>query len=222
MNQDIKTTAFPLAMVLLLVACGGEDPAFEQTIETRAGALSRVESTETGNGSPRAFDLSLVVNARGTRTIERSKQGPVLSVPVGRDMLILTRFGGRGDLVVIDGNGTDGFAAFGLPGHGTTGTDTTYAIAARVQGAKKIPNTAGCVTTPTAERFCAIHDSTVGKTGPGIQNLSVDLLFADADLDGDGKLERAPLFDPRFEGLYWKRDASGAPIADLRFMPVGP
>jgi hypothetical protein len=51
------------------------------------------------------------------------------------------------------------------------------------------------------------------------ENVTKELLFIYADLDGVGQAERYPIFDPALEGYYWKYDNNGLKILQLRFYP---
>jgi hypothetical protein len=42
-------------------------------------------------------------------------------------------------------------------------------------------------------------------------------LFIEADLDGDGNLEKYPLFDEALEGYFWDYDNNGLKLVQMRF-----
>jgi hypothetical protein len=48
-------------------------------------------------------------------------------------------------------------------------------------------------------------------------NVSKQLLYVYADLDGDGTVERMPLFDDRLQDYYWQYDNNGLRVVQLRF-----
>jgi hypothetical protein len=51
-------------------------------------------------------------------------------------------------------------------------------------------------------------------------NSSRELLYGYVDLDGDGSVERFPLFDSALEDYYWDYDNAGLRLLQLRFYPV--
>jgi hypothetical protein len=48
-------------------------------------------------------------------------------------------------------------------------------------------------------------------------NVVKQLLYVYADLDGDGTVERMPLFDDRLQDYYWQYDNNGLRVVQLRF-----
>ena len=55
---------------------------------------------------------------------------------------------------------------------------------------------------------------------PTFTNVSKDLLFVFADLNGDGTLERVSLFDSALTNFFWQYDNTGLKLAQLRFYQV--
>ena len=43
------------------------------------------------------------------------------------------------------------------------------------------------------------------------------LLYVYADVDGDGVIDRMPLFDSRLEDYFWQYDNQGLKLVQLRF-----
>jgi hypothetical protein len=56
--------------------------------------------------------------------------------------------------------------------------------------------------------------------GSKFTNVSKALLYVYADLDGDGTVERLPLFDERLQDYFWQYDNNGLRLAQLRFYEV--
>ena len=48
-------------------------------------------------------------------------------------------------------------------------------------------------------------------------NVTKDLLYIYADINGDGVLDRVSLFDPALTGYFWDYDNQGLKLAQLRF-----
>jgi hypothetical protein len=96
-----------------------------------------------------------------------------------------------------------------------------YARALGTPGGSSTTTT--CATDPTTgETICSNQSSlllrTKGKSK--FTNVSAALLYVMADLDGDGTVERVPLFDDRLSDYFWQYDNNGLRIAQLRFYEV--
>jgi hypothetical protein len=80
-----------------------------------------------------------------------------------------------------------------------------------------------CATDPvTLLEYCSIY-STVLVRNRGKQtfdNVSRELLYVFVDLDGDGIVERLPLFDDRLQDYFWEYDNNGLKLVQLRFYEV--
>ena len=50
--------------------------------------------------------------------------------------------------------------------------------------------------------------------------MSRELLYIYADLDGDGSVERYPIFDDALEDYFWDYDYNDLKILQLRFYEV--
>jgi hypothetical protein len=59
---------------------------------------------------------------------------------------------------------------------------------------------------------------TKGKSS--FSNVSRELLSISADIDGDGTVERVPLFDSRLQDYFWGFDNQGLKLLQLRFVEV--
>ena len=51
-------------------------------------------------------------------------------------------------------------------------------------------------------------------------NVSKDLLYIYADINGDGIIDRIPLFGSALQDYFWNVDSTGRAHAQLRFCPV--
>jgi hypothetical protein len=49
------------------------------------------------------------------------------------------------------------------------------------------------------------------------ENVSKELLYIYADVDGDGLPERLPLFDDALQDYFWNYDNHGLKLAQFRF-----
>ena len=85
-----------------------------------------------------------------------------------------------------------------------------------------------CAIDPTPEPTdpspveCSLAVLTIAHAkgqSPKFVNASKQLLYIYADLDGDGDVDRAPLFDTSLEDFFWDYDNHGQRLAQLRFYP---
>lgn len=149
-------------------------------------------------------------------------QGHRIFVPLmGKTKILLS----EGDFQVLDANGTDGSASFRLPSPDPDGDGiTSYSVFARALGKPGgSARIVTCATDPvTMEEVCstlsyiAVRNS--GKSS--FTNVSAELLFIYADLDGDGRDERYSLFDDRLQDYFWEYDNTGLKLLQLRFYEV--
>jgi hypothetical protein len=79
--------------------------------------------------------------------------------------------------------------------------------------------TTGAVTT---EEVCSLSNVMIKreKGKSTFSNVSAELLYVYADLDGDGTIERVPLFDARLQDYLWYYDNQGMRHIQLRFYPI--
>lgn len=130
----------------------------------------------------------------------------------------------QGSFAVLDANGTDGTAAFQLPNPDPDNDGTTaYSVYARALGKPGgSSTTTTCFTDAAGETYCSIYSMVLvrerGKQS--FSNVSQQLLYVYADTDGDGKVERYPLFSDALSSYFWSYDNQGLRLAQLRFYEV--
>jgi len=177
-----------------------------------------------GNGAPSGshFGLNIIGVPKGKSTNLTGGDGRRIFVPLeGRARINLS----QGDFAVLDANGTDGVAAFQLPNPDPDGDGvTSYQVFARALGT---PGGSARVTTcatdaTTGELVCSTDSLLLVRTKgkQSFSDVSRDLLFITADIDGDGDEETVPLFDSSLQGFFWDFDNTGLKLAQLRFYEV--
>ena len=131
----------------------------------------------------------------------------------------------EGDYGVTDANGTDGSAAFTLPNPDPNNDGhTDYSVYARALGTPGGSSwMVTCATTLVGTNAGTVVCSTKGllsvrsKGQSKFDNVSAELLYIYADIDGDGDLDRVPLFDDRMEDYFWDYTNDGLKLLQLRF-----
>lgn len=130
------------------------------------------------------------------------------------------------DFEVTDANGTDGNGArFRLPNPDPDGDgETEYSVYARALGG---PGGTSTTTTCATDMdgvttYCSMYQMVLVRDSGkrAFRNYSRELLYLYQDIDGDGTVERVPLFDQRLQGYYWDYDNNGMKLVQLRFYPV--
>ena len=58
------------------------------------------------------------------------------------------------------------------------------------------------------------------KGKSSFDNVTKQLLYIYADIDGDGQLNRVPLFDSALQDYYWQYDNNGLKLVQLRFYEI--
>ena len=112
---------------------------------------------------------------------------------------------------VLDGNGTDGEAAFQLPAD----VATEWTVWARAQGKPGgSANVKTCAWDPIAEEYvCNFGKVFLREKGnKPFEDVTYELLTIDG----------VPLFDPVYEDYFWSYLNSGLKLLQLRFYPVTP
>ena len=177
----------------------------------------------TGSGAPSGnhFTLNIIGVPKNKRVDMTGNNGSRMFVPLAGSTKILLS---EGDFQVLDANATDGSGAFQLPNPDpeNDGT-TTYSVFARALGKPGgSATTTTCAQDATGETFCSVF-SLVSVRDSGrskFENVSRELLFLFADLDGDGTVERFNLFNDALQNFYWQFDNQGLKLLQLRFYEV--
>lgn len=130
----------------------------------------------------------------------------------------------EGDFQVLDRNGTDGLATFQLPNPDVNNSGTTsYSVFMRLVGKPgSSVNMQTCGVDSAGDTYCSeesVNMSRIAGTSK-FTNVSQQLLYVYADIDGDGTIDRVPLFDSRLADYFWQLDSQGRLHAQLRFCPV--
>lgn len=224
MNQQTRV-ALCLAgagvMLSLAVGCGAYRDT-EADAERTSPDVGASEQGLTGNDAPSGAHFNLnIIGVPKNKSASITTGGRIFVPLTGSSKILLS----EGDFAVLDANGTDGSAAFQLPAPDPDGDgSTSYSVFARALGKPGGSATlTTCATDPaTGEEICS-DDSLVAVRTSGkqkFQNVSRELLFIDADIDGDGVAERVSLFDDALQDFLWQVDNQGLRLLQLRFYEV--
>jgi len=206
-----------LAIPTVIVSCQKEAKTNEQPQEELI--------TATGNGAPSGahYNLNIIGVPKDKNPDFSGGNGHRIFVDLTGKTKILLR---QGDFDVLDANGTDGEASFQLPEPDAQNDDITdYSVF--IRGLGKPGGQATMQTCyldqQTQEEVCNTGNQIVDVTAHGnnnkFQNVTAQLLYVWADLDGDGKLDKVELFSDPLDTYYWYYDNTGLKIAQLRFYP---
>jgi hypothetical protein len=218
--KKITMSAFISALAFTAAACGtaGADGS--------AGDSAQGVSPLTGNGAPSGPHYNLNVIGRSSEISGADltdRGGHVIFVPLtGKTQIDLI----EGDTFrVLDANGTDGTASFQLPNPDPTDSGTaTYSVWARQVGTPGGGSmTTACARDADGYLLCSTESMVTTRTRGGrpvFKDVSRQLLYIYADVDGDGTIDRVPLFSDSLQGYFWQYDNSGAKVVQLRFYPV--
>jgi hypothetical protein len=179
----------------------------------------------TGNGAPNGahYNLNIIgVQNPKSATMDASNGGRIFIPLQGKANIYLQQ---GPTFQVLDANGTDGSASFQLPNPDPTNSGTTqYSVWARALGKPKgSSTTTTCATdVTTLEQYCSVYSMVMlrNKGKSTFTNVTQDLLYIYADLNGDGILERYPLFDSALQNYFWAYDNNGLKLVQLRFYAV--
>jgi hypothetical protein len=202
---------------ILVYSCTKEN---QTPTSNRSASISTTSGNLTGSGAPSGahYDLNLIGVPKGKTADMTGDNGHRIFLPLyGTAKINLS----EGDFQVLDANGTDGVAAFQLPNPDATNSGTTtYSVYARslgTPGGSSVMKT--CATDGTGATFCSgdtlLSVRTSGKSL--FTNVSKELLYIYVDIDGDGVVDRVPLFDSKLQGYYWQYDNTGLKLLQLRF-----
>jgi len=200
----------------------GNDPTGNDPPAPVQASDGDVLTTGSGLAGPH-YNLNLI-GVPKTKTADLTgDNGHRIFLPLAGTAKILLSPGD--DFGVLDANGTDGTASFQLPAPDPDNDGVTaYSVFARALGR---PGGHVQVTTcgqdpTTGEEFCSIFPLVLvrSKGKSTFTNVSKELLFVFADVNGDGVVDRIPLFDSRLQGYFWDYDNTGLKLAQLRFYLV--
>ena len=187
--------------------------------------LASEEVTGKGNNAPSGahYNLNIIGVPKDKNPDFTGGNGHRIFVDLEGRTKILLR---KGEFGVLDANGTDGTASFQLPEPDANDDDVTdYSVFIRGLGK---PGGQAFITTctfdqQTATEFCNTGNNIVNVTSHGnnnkFQNVTLQLLFIWADIDGDGDLDRVELFADPLDDYYWYYDNFGLKVAQVRFYP---
>lgn len=177
----------------------------------------------TGNGAPSGahYNLNIIGVPQGKTADMNGSNGHVIFVPLqGKATILLT----EGDFKVLDANGTEGSAAFQLPAaDADCDGNSDYSVFVRGLGAPggKATIQTCFVDKATGELLClAGGEVTVVERTQGKQlfrNETKKLLTVVYDANGDGILDRTPLFGDDNYGYAWDYTNTGLRLAQMRF-----
>lgn len=196
-----------------------------------------------GNGAPTGahYNLNWIGVPQGKTADMTGANGHVIFVALqGNTKILLCESGVGTDCAnvsgfqVLDANGTDGSASFALPNpvdpaqcptDPTQPCTTLYSVYVRAlgtPGGSATNTTCGVDPALANETICSV-DTLRLKRLKGQQtftNVSKEMLFVFADVNGDGVLDRVPLFDSRLLNYFWSYDNNGLKLAQFRFYPI--
>ncbi len=189
--------------------------------------LSKTDAANTaitGSGAPSGshYNLNIIGVPKDKTADMTGSKGHRIFVPlVGGCQIRLL----EGVFEVLDANCTDGQSQFQLPNPDADNDGiTTYSVWARALGKPGgSSETTTCATEPTTgDLYCSVYSMVqVRNTGKSsFSNVSKQLLYVYADIDGDGTIDRMPLFDERLKDYYWQYDNNGLKLLQLRFYEI--
>jgi len=179
---------------------------------------------ENGNGAPSGAHYNLnIIGVPGEKTADMTKDtgiGHRIFVPLEGKAKILLKEGDG--FAVTDANGTDGPAKFLLPNPDPENDGiTVYSVWVRPVGKPggSAIMTPGAIDPETGEDVYSLESYVAvrSKGKSSFTNVSKELLYIYIDLDGDGSIERYPLFDDALESYFWSYDNNGLKVLQLRF-----
>lgn len=200
-----------------------------------------------GNGAPTGahYNLNFIGVPRNKTADMTGNSGHRIFFPLwGSAKVLLCESGGGGTaggltcpsdpsvFQVLDANATDGTGAFALPDPDPDNTGTSvYSVYVRALGTPggHATNTTcgmgagldGILGTADDEEVCSVIQLVLDRK-PGrstFENVTKYMLYVYADVDGDGTVDRVPLFDDRLIGYFWEYDNQGLKLAQFRFYP---
>lgn len=229
----IPVVVFPIFAIFaifsifaLLSSCAKEDinptspdPGTTSSSTDISSASGFDAAITTGNGAPSGthYTLNIIGVPRG-KSANMTTGGRIFVSLAGTTKIMLKE---GSTFSVIDANGTDGTASFQLPNPDPTNSGTTtYSVYARATAGSGTASMTTCATDPTTGAVICSNSTYVAVKSTRFANVSRDLLYIYADIDGDGVTERYPLFDSRLENYFWNYDNDGLKVLQLRFYMI--
>ncbi len=175
-----------------------------------------------GNGAPSGSHYQVNIIGTSTKSTNLTGgNGARIFVPLAGTAKINLS---EGDFSVLDANGTDGTAAFQLPDPDSDGDGvTSYSVYARALGTPGgSSTTTTCAYDKDGALICSSESMVLVRNAGGSRftNVSRELLYVVADVDGDGVTEKVPLFGDDLQDYFWQYDNNGLRLAQLRFYPI--
>src|SRR5258706_13418752 len=208
-----------LVIMFAVIACNKENSAPVGSSNQAVDHPGIFKST--GNGAPNGphYDLNIIGVPHGKTADMSGNNGHRIFVNLSGNTKIYLK---QGDFQVLDANGTDANgASFQLPNPDSANSGTTtysvYARALGTPGGNAVIHL--CALDASGNPFCS-GDSVLAVRTHGHQtfdNMTKQLLYIFVDLNGDGTLDRVPLFDPLFQDYFWSYDNNGLKVLQLRF-----
>jgi hypothetical protein len=215
-NSNVRSKAAAILLGAGLLAFYG--------MITPPAQQSYAAQSETGNGAPSGahYNLNIIGVPKNKTADMTGNNGHRIFVPLEGNCRINLSMG---DYQVLDGNCTEGPAAFQLPSPDPDNDGVTaYSVYARALG-KPGGNstTTTCFDdTQTGDTYCSIYSMVLvrEKGQSKFTNVSKQLLYVYADTNGDGSVERIPLFSDPLDEFFWSYDNNGLKLAQLRFYEI--
>jgi hypothetical protein len=175
-----------------------------------------------GNGAPSGahYNLNIIGTTEKSADMTDSNRHVIFVKLQGQTKIELS----EGEFQVLDGNGTDGTAAFQLPDPDPDGDGVTaYSVYARALGKPGGSAVATSCVTDADGTFCSTENVVlVRSTGKStFRNVSRELLSLCLDTDADQICDtRVFLFDDENADYFWQYDNNGLRLAQLRFYEI--
>jgi len=222
-HSSFLKLATGLALALAGAACEPMGEIDDMPPEFMDQETALAAAALTGNGAPSGahFTLNMIGVPKGKTADLTGNNGSRMFVPlVGKTNILLS----EGAFQVLDANATDGSGAFQLPNPDPENDGvTTYSVFARALGKPGgSSKTTTCATDSDGQTWCSVYSAVaVRDSGRSrFENVSRELLYIYADLNGDGTVERYNLFNDALADYYWQYENSGLKLLQLRFYEV--
>ena len=190
------------------------------------GLLLPLALAQAGNDAPSGphYNLNIIAVPQTKTAPMDDSNGHTIFVPIsGKIIIKLT----EGEFQVLDHNAMDGNgASFQLPNPDPDGDGVTvYSVYARALGkpSNGVVSIRSCGTDPvTLDPICSVGVVTLKRDkGPSkFENVTRDLLYIYADVNGDTVQERVPLFSEQLQDYLWEYDNNGLRLIQLRFYEI--